>query len=119
MRVGVPKEIKTHEYRVRLTPGAAREYAAAGHTVLIETHAGAGIGEDDEAYRRAGAAIVDTAAEIFAQSDMVVKVKEPQPTEWVQLREGQSASLICIWLQTQTRRKAYWPLGAPQLLMKR
>jgi alanine dehydrogenase len=89
MRVGVPREIKTHEYRVGLTPGAAREYVAAGHSVLIERHAGAGIGADDEAYRRAGAVVVDTAAEIFAQAEMIVKVKEPQPTEWVQLREGQ------------------------------
>ncbi|WP_201840329.1 alanine dehydrogenase [Microvirga zambiensis] len=89
MRVGVPKEIKTHEYRVGLTPGAAREYVAAGHTVLVETKAGAGIGADDEAYRRAGAVAVETAAEIFAQADMVVKVKEPQPSEWVRLREEQ------------------------------
>src|SRR5690606_14126717 len=89
MRVGVPKEIKTHEYRVGLTPGAAREYMAAGHTVLVESNAGAGIGADDEAYRKAGAVVVETAAEIFAQADMVVKVKEPQPSEWVQLREGQ------------------------------
>ncbi|PVE21050.1 alanine dehydrogenase [Microvirga sp. KLBC 81] len=89
MRVGVPKEIKTHEYRVGLTPGAVREYVTAGHTVLVETKAGAGIGADDEAYRQAGAVVVDTAAEIFARAEMVVKVKEPQPSEWVQLREGQ------------------------------
>ncbi|QRM32299.1 alanine dehydrogenase [Microvirga sp. VF16] len=89
MRVGVPKEVKTHEYRVGLTPGAVREYIAAGHAVLVETRAGAGIGVDDETYRRAGAVVVDTAAEVFAQADMVVKVKEPQPSEWVQLREGQ------------------------------
>lgn len=89
MRVGVPKEIKTHEYRVGLTPGAVREYIAAGHSVIVETNAGAGIGAEDDTFRRAGAVIVDTAAEIFARADMVVKVKEPQPTEWVQLREGQ------------------------------
>jgi len=89
MRVGVPKEIKTHEYRVGLTPGAVREYVHAGHDVVIETKLGAGIGADDEVYRKAGAAVVDTAAEIFATCDMIVKVKEPQPVEWVQLREGQ------------------------------
>jgi alanine dehydrogenase len=89
MRVGCPREIKNHEYRVGLTPGAAREYAAHGHEVLVETGAGAGIGADDNAYRAAGARIAETAAEIFQKSDMVVKVKEPQPNEWPQLREGQ------------------------------
>src|SRR5260370_8326010 len=89
MRVGVPKEIKIHEYRVGLTPGAAREYVATGHHVIVETNAGAGIGASDEAYRKAGAVIADTAAEIFASADMIVKVKEPQPREWSQLREGQ------------------------------
>jgi alanine dehydrogenase len=89
MRVGVPKEIKQHEYRVGLTPGSVREYVAAGHQVLVETGAGAGIGADDETYRKAGAAIAASAAEVFASADMIVKVKEPQPSEWVQLREGQ------------------------------
>jgi alanine dehydrogenase len=89
MRVGVPKEIKVQEYRVGLTPGAVREYVAAGHSVVVETNAGAGIGASDDVYRKAGAAIADTAAEIFATSDMIVKVKEPQPREWAQLREGQ------------------------------
>jgi alanine dehydrogenase len=89
MRVGVPKEIKVHEYRVGLTPGAVREYVAAGHAVVVETGAGAGIGATDETYRKAGAVIAATAAEIFASADMIVKVKEPQPREWAQLREGQ------------------------------
>ncbi|PAY03342.1 alanine dehydrogenase [Bradyrhizobium sp. UFLA03-84] len=89
MKVGVPKEIKAHEYRVGLTPGAVREYAAAGHRVMIETNAGAGIGATDDDYRSAGAAILDSAAEVFASSEMIVKVKEPQPSEWSQLREGQ------------------------------
>mgnify|MGYP001091126404 FL=1 len=89
MRVGCPKEIKDHEYRVGLTPGAAREYVAHGHQVLVETGAGAGIGAGDDAYREAGAAIADTAEEVFARSDMIVKVKEPQPAEWARLREGQ------------------------------
>src|ERR1700687_5269540 len=89
MRVGVPKEIKVQEYRVGLTPGTAREYVAAGHSVVVETNAGAGIGATDEAYRKAGAVIADTAAEIFASADMIVKVKEPQAGEWSRLREGQ------------------------------
>lgn len=89
MRIGCPREIKNHEYRVGLTPGSAREYVAHGHDVLIETGAGAGIGADDNAYRAAGARIAKTAEEVFAKSDMIVKVKEPQPGEWVQLREDQ------------------------------
>ncbi len=89
MRVGCPKEIKNHEYRVGLTPGAVREYVAHGHSVLVETNAGAGIGADDAAYIAAGARIAATAKEVFDNSDMIVKVKEPQPSEWVQLREGQ------------------------------
>ncbi|SDD35083.1 alanine dehydrogenase [Bradyrhizobium brasilense] len=89
MKVGVPKEIKTHEYRVGLTPGAVREYVAAGHNVLVESNAGAGIGATDDSYRKSGATIVSSAQEVFASSEMIVKVKEPQPTEWVQLRENQ------------------------------
>ncbi len=89
MLVGVPKEIKTHEYRVGLTPEAAREYVSAGHEVIIETGAGMGISKTDEDYVKVGARIVDSAAEVFAQAEMVVKVKEPQANEWVQLREGQ------------------------------
>ncbi|UCI33606.1 alanine dehydrogenase [Mesorhizobium sp. B4-1-4] len=89
MRVGCPKEIKNHEYRVGLTPGSVREYVAHGHEVLVEAGAGAGIGADDNAYRAAGATIAKTAADVFAKSDMIVKVKEPQPDEWVQLRDGQ------------------------------
>jgi alanine dehydrogenase len=89
MRVGCPKEIKNHEYRVGLTPGSVREYVAHGHEVIVETKAGAGIGADDDAYRAAGARIVPTAKDVFEKSDMIVKVKEPQPTEWTQLREGQ------------------------------
>lgn len=89
MRIGVPKEIKNHEYRVGLTPGSVREYIAHGHEVVVETNCGAGIGAGDEAYKAAGANVVDTAAEVFATADMIVKVKEPQPAEWAQLREGQ------------------------------
>lgn len=89
MRVGVPKEIKTQEHRVGLTPMAVREYAAQGHEVLVETGAGLGIGADDAAYRSAGARIAATAAEVFAGADMIVKVKEPQPSEWKLLRKGQ------------------------------
>ena len=89
MLVGVPKEIKNHEYRIGLTPEAAREYVAAGHEVIIETNAGIGISKTDADYEAVGAQIADTAEEVFGRADMVVKVKEPQPGEWVQLREGQ------------------------------
>ena len=89
MRVGVPKEIKLDEYRVGLTPASVREYVSRGHGVMVERGAGLGIGASDDTYRSAGAAIVDTASEIFVTADMVVKVKEPQATEWRQLREGQ------------------------------
>ena len=89
MRVGVPKEIKVQEYRVGLTPGAVREYVAAGHQVTVETGAGIGIGASDDVYRRAGASIAETAREIYAKSEMIVKVKEPQKSEWIQLRENQ------------------------------
>jgi alanine dehydrogenase len=89
MRVGVPKEIKVHEYRVGLTPEAVREYTSAGHEVLVETTAGAGISAPDAAYEAAGAQIVPSPSEIFASADLIVKVKEPQPSEWGQLRQGQ------------------------------
>lgn len=89
MLVGVPKEIKTHEYRVGLTPESAREYVAAGHQVIVQTGAGMGISKTDADYSAIGAEIVDSAEEVFARAEMVVKVKEPQPNEWVQLRDGQ------------------------------
>jgi len=89
MLIGVPKEIKKQEARVGLTPAAVREFVAAGHQVLVQTEAGAGIGSDDAAYEAAGASIVADASDIFRRADMVVKVKEPQPGEWAQLREGQ------------------------------
>ncbi|HEY9093006.1 alanine dehydrogenase [Parasphingorhabdus sp.] len=89
MRVGAPREVKNHEYRVGLTPESARELSAHGHDVLIETGAGLGIGAEDGEYVDAGATIVPTASEIFERCDMVVKVKEPQPAERAMLREGQ------------------------------
>ncbi|PKP76891.1 MAG: alanine dehydrogenase [Alphaproteobacteria bacterium HGW-Alphaproteobacteria-3] len=89
MRIGVPKEIKVHEYRVGMTPPAVREAVHHGHEVLVQKGAGFGIGLFDEQYVAAGAKIADTAEEIFASADMVVKVKEPQPSEWKLLRENQ------------------------------
>src|SRR5918996_3705289 len=81
MRVGVPKEIKVHEYRVGLTPASVAELVACGHEVLVETKAGTGIDFSDSAYEKVGAKILPTAADVFAQSDMIVKVKEPQAQE--------------------------------------
>lgn len=89
MIVGTVKEIKNHEYRVGLTPESAHELVAHGHTVLVQTGAGAGIGAADDAYVAAGAEIVMSAAEVFARAEMVVKVKEPQAGERAMLREGQ------------------------------
>lgn len=89
MRVGVPSEIKVQEHRVGLTPMAVREYAHAGHEVLVQSGAGAGIGADDAAYAAAGARIVAAAGGVFAAADLIVKVKEPQPIEWGMLRPGQ------------------------------
>jgi alanine dehydrogenase len=81
MKVGVPKEIKVHEYRVGLTPSSVSELVAAGHEVIVETKAGEGIDFTDAEYREVGAKIVGTAAQVFAAADMIVKVKEPQPQE--------------------------------------
>ncbi|SMH33402.1 alanine dehydrogenase [Azospirillum agricola] len=89
MRLGVPKEIKDHEYRVGLTPGSVRELAADGHELLVQTGAGAEIGFSDEDYRAAGATIAGSAEDVFSTAEMIVKVKEPQPTECRRLRPGQ------------------------------
>jgi alanine dehydrogenase len=132
MRIGVPKEIKNHEYRVGLVPASVRELTAAGHQVVVETNAGLGIGYRDEDFTRAGATISATAAEIFASAEMIVKVKEPQPAECRQLRPGQllftylhlapdpeQARLLCdsgctaIAYETVTDRQGRLPLLAP------
>ena len=89
MLVGVPKEVKTHEYRVGLVPASVRELVHHGHKVMVETKAGAGIGFGDEDYESAGASIADGPEEIFAKAEMVVKVKEPQPSEYGRLRKDQ------------------------------
>ena len=85
MIVGVPKEIKVRESRVGLVPNSVAELTGRGHRVLVETGAGAGIGAGDDAYKAAGAEIAGSAADVFAGAEMIVKVKEPQPSEWVQL----------------------------------
>jgi alanine dehydrogenase len=89
MLIGVPKEIKNHEYRVGLTPAGVRELKAHGHQVIVQTQAGAAIGFPDEQYVAAGAEIVTAASEVFARADMIIKVKEPQPVECGMLRPGQ------------------------------
>ncbi|MBT3143221.1 alanine dehydrogenase [Ruegeria litorea] len=89
MLVGVPKEIKNHEYRAGLTPESVSELVSRGHSVIVETNAGIGIGAVDDLYMAAGAAIVATAEEVFAHADMIVKVKEPQAVERKMLRPGQ------------------------------
>jgi len=89
MKIGCPREIKVHEYRVGLVPAGVRELVFDGHQVFIEADAGAGIGIDDGAYIAAGAKILPDAAAVFAQCDLVVKVKEPQLSECAMLRDGQ------------------------------
>ncbi len=89
MRIGVPAEIKIHEYRVGLVPASVRELVQAGHSVTVQSGAGHGVGCPDEAYRAAGAEVADSAAAIFSGCDMVVKVKEPQLAECAMLRPGQ------------------------------
>jgi len=89
MLIGVPKEVKTHEYRVGLVPGSVRELVHHGHKVVVESGAGAAIGFDDKAYEAAGAGILARAADVFAVAEMIVKVKEPQPEEIRSLREDQ------------------------------
>jgi alanine dehydrogenase len=132
MIIGVPKEIKNHEYRVGLTPAAANEFVQHGHTVLVETQAGAGIGFTDEDYTLAGAAIIDSAEAIFAEAEMIIKVKEPQPNECKMLREGQllytylhlapdptqtqllvESKATCIAYETVTDKFGALPLLAP------
>ncbi len=132
MLVGVPKEIKNHEYRVGLTPDSVQEFVVHGHQVLVETRAGIGIGCDDEAYRAVGAQVVDTPEEIFSRAEMIIKVKEPQAVERKMLREGQilytylhlapdpeqtkdlvASGAICIAYETVTDRKGGLPLLAP------
>ena len=132
MRVGVPKEIKTHEYRVGLTPSSVRELTARGHDVLIEHNAGIGISASDADYQRAGARIADSADAIYAQAELVVKVKEPQPAERTKLRRQQvlftylhlapdpeqtralvGSGATCIAYETVTSPEGGLPLLAP------
>jgi len=89
MLIGVPKEVKSHEYRVGLTPGSVRELVHHGHEVVVETGAGGGIGFDDASYEAVGADILTSAAEVFAAAELIVKVKEPQSHEVAALRQGQ------------------------------
>ncbi len=132
MLIGVPKEVKTQEYRVGLVPGSVRELVHHGHRVLVEAGAGLGIGFGDEAYAGAGAAIAGDAAEVFAKADMIVKVKEPQPDEIWLLHSGQvlftylhlaadkrltegllRSEATCIAYETVTDARGGLPLLAP------
>jgi alanine dehydrogenase len=132
MRIGVPKEIKTHEYRVGLTPAAVREFTSRGHGAVVQQGAATAIGFTDDAYRAAGAEILDSAEAVFAAADMIVKVKEPQPAEIAMLREGQvlftylhlaadkdqtiglmRSGATCIAYETVTDARGALPLLAP------
>ena len=132
MLVGVPKEIKNHEYRVGLTPAAVKEFVSHGHSVLVETNAGDAIGFTNEMYVEAGAAIASTAEQVFAEAEMIIKVKEPQPNECKMLRKGQTlytylhlapdptqtkllveSGATCIAYETVTDDRGGLPLLAP------
>jgi alanine dehydrogenase len=132
MKIGCPKEVKPQEYRVGLTPHAAREAVAHGHDVIVETGAGTGAGFPDASYEAAGARIVPLAAEVFAEAELIVKVKEPQPAERKLLREGQvlftylhlapdpdqtrdllASGATCIAYETVTDAAGGLPLLAP------
>ncbi len=132
MLIGVPKEIKNHEYRVGFTPTSVREAVRQGHQVWVQANAGQGIGSDDKDYVAAGAKIIAEASEIFAKADMIVKVKEPQAQERAMLREGQilytylhlapdpeqtkdlvKSGAICIAYETVTNARGGLPLLAP------
>ena len=89
MIIGTTKELKNHEYRVGLIPDNAAVFVADGHTVYVETGAGEGAGFSDEMYKEAGAIILDTPAEVYEKSDMIIKVKEPEPCEYGFLKENQ------------------------------
>jgi alanine dehydrogenase len=109
MRIGVPREIKTHEYRVGLTPGSVRELVHHGHAVVVEAGAGEGIGCSDAAYTAAGATVAGSAAEVFAAAELIVKVKEPQPAEFALLRDGQ---LLFTYLHLAPDRRQTEALAA-------
>lgn len=132
MKVGAPKEIKNHEYRVGLTPASVRELVHHGHEVYVQSTAGAGIGMSDERYESVGATILQTAQEVFDTAEMIVKVKEPQAVERAMLREDhtlftylhlapdapQTEDLVnsgacCIAYETVTDRKGGLPLLSP------
>lgn len=132
MRIGIPKEIKNHEYRIGMTPAGVKELVNRGHQVMVQENGGIGVGLTNEDYRGAGAEIVSGAEEIFARADMVVKVKEPQPAECRMLRPGQTlftylhlapdpvqtglllaSGATCIAYETVTDSSGGLPLLAP------
>ena len=112
MRIGVPKEIKNHEYRVGLVPAGVRELVGDGHEVFIQSTAGAGIGVDDAAYQAAGATILADAADIFKTADLIVKVKEPQLSECKMLRRGQTLFTYLHLAADAAQAKALMASGA-------
>jgi len=112
MRIGVPKEIKVHEYRVGMTPVSVREAVARGHEVVVETNAALRQGISDDDYRKAGATILPSAAEIFAKANMIVKVKEPQPAECKMLRAGQTLFTYLHLAPDPAQAKALMASGA-------
>jgi alanine dehydrogenase len=112
MRIGVPKEIKVHEYRVGMTPASVREAVEHGHHVFVERDAAARQGLFDRDYERAGAKVLASAAEVFSSCDLIVKVKEPQPTECLMLRQGQTLFTYLHLAPDPEQAKALMASGA-------
>src|SRR5581483_12251764 len=112
MIVGVPKEVKSDEYRVAMVPAGVEELTRAGHKVLVETAAGSGSGISDDQYAANGAEIVAATADIWKRSDMIVKVKEPLPTEWPLMRAGQTVFTYFHFAADEALTKAVMASGA-------
>ena len=106
-KIGVPKEVKKDEYRVGATPDTVRSFVEAGHSVQVQTNAGTKIGFPDEMYKKAGAEIVETAKEIY-KNELIIKVKEPQPSEFPLMHEGQVLFTTSISLQIPSKRNIFW-----------
>lgn len=112
MNIGVPKEVKSDEYRVALLPVGAEELVRRGHRVLFERSAGEGSGLTDEMYSEVGATLVDSAAEVWGEADVIVKVKEPQPTEWPMVRVGQTVFTFFHFAASRELTEAMLTSGA-------
>ncbi|MEQ8820330.1 MAG: alanine dehydrogenase [Sumerlaeia bacterium] len=112
MKIGVPKEVKDQEFRVAVVPSGVRELTKRGHQVFVQSGAGGGVGLSDEDYRTVGATVLDTAAEVWAEGDLIAKVKEPMAQEWEHIREGQTLFTYFHFASSEPLTKAMIASGA-------